>query len=50
MPDDSLWVSSVREPLSLYRSSIKYFRPIVPAFKRIANNESIEKWFVFDNI
>jgi len=45
MPDDSLWVSSVREPLSLYRSSIKYFRPIVPAFKRIANNESIEKWY-----
>jgi len=45
MPEDSLWVSSVREPLSLYRSSIKYFRPIVPAFQRIGNNESIEKWY-----
>ena len=44
MPADSVWVTSVREPLSLYRSTINYFRPLVPVFKRLKAAASIEEW------
>lgn len=43
--DDVVWVASVREPLSLYKSTINYFRPILPAFRRIQPGEPVEKWF-----
>ena len=44
MPEDSKYVTIVREPLALFESSFDYFYGIVPSFQKIAHGTSVEAW------
>ena len=46
MPNNSLYISILREPSSLFRSTFNYFYGIVPEFHHVPQKDrnSVEKW------